>query len=393
VTVRGGQIRLPAVMMRGGTSKGLFFRGGVLPEEVAERDRVLLRALGGGDRFGSEIDGLGGATSSTSKAVVVSPSERSGSDVDYLFAQVGVRETHVDWSGSCGNLAAAVGPFAIDEGLVGSVSGTAVVRIWQVNTQKEIVAHVPTENGAALCVGDFSIDGVPYPSAPIQLDFVDPGGSVTGTLFPTGRAVDRLEIDNGGVVEATLVDAGNPCVFVEAAPLGLSALEPATELNADGALLERLERIRASAAVAMGLAPTARDAMVTSPVNPKIAVVARATAYIASDGRRVAADDVDVVIRMLSMGRFHHALPGTGGVAAGAAALVPETMVGRAVGQLRASDDVAAATTVRIGHGAGVVPLAIKLGASGDAVVVEQVTVWRSARRLMEGGILVPLAR
>jgi 2-methylaconitate cis-trans-isomerase PrpF len=392
LTARGGQIHLSAVMMRGGTSKGLFFRGGVLPEDAAERDRVLLRALGGGDRFGSEIDGLGGATSSTSKAVVVSPSERPGSDVDYLFAQIGIREARVDWSGSCGNLAAAVGPFAIDEGLLGSVSDTTVVRIWQVNTQKEIVAHVPTEDGAALYVGDFSIDGVPYPSAPIQLDFIDPGGSITGTLFPTGRVVDLLEIDDDGSVEATLVDAGNPCVFVEAALLGLTALEPATELNANGAVLARLERIRGAAAVAMGLASSAADATITSPANPKIAVVARAASYTASDGRFVKADDADVVIRMLSMGRFHHALPGTGGVAAGAAALVPETTVARLVAELRASDQVAGATTVRIGNGAGVVPLAIKLAGSGDAVVVEQVTVWRSARRLMEGGVLVPAA-
>ena len=228
------QRRFRAAFMRGGTSKGLFFGAGVLPDDPAERDRVLIRAIGGGDPYGSEIDGLGGATSSTSKAVIVSPSDRAGYDVDYLFAQVGITAAAVDWTGSCGNLAAAVGPFAIEEGMVPAAGGLTTVRIWQQNTSKAIVAHVPTQAGRVVTEGDFRIDGVPYPAAKIRLDFVDPGGSMTGRLLPSGNVVDELEVRGVGSVTATLIDAANPCVLVVGVASDPDAPGPSCQASSTG---------------------------------------------------------------------------------------------------------------------------------------------------------------
>ena len=269
---RGQQLRLPAVFMRGGTSKGLFFQGDVLPGEAAERDRILTRALGGGDPFRRQIDGLGGATSSTSKAVVVSRSTRPGFDVDYLFAQVGVESAQVDWQGSCGNLAAAVGPFAIEEGLVAALEGETLVRIWQVNTGRGIVAHVPTSGGHPRVEGAFRLDGVPHPGAEIRLDFMDPGGGLCGRLLPTGAVTDRLDVPGMGSVEVTLVDAGNPCVFVAAAAVERAGTELPDAINADPKALERLEAIRSAGAVMMGLAESARQATAERPSVPKVAI-------------------------------------------------------------------------------------------------------------------------
>jgi 2-methylaconitate isomerase len=381
----GTQWRFPAVFMRGGTSKGLFFRGGVLPAEGAERDRVLIRALGGGDPYGSEIDGLGGATSSTSKAVIVSPSARPGFDVDYQFAQVGVTAPGVDWTGSCGNLAAAVGPFAIDEGLVLPASDMTTVRIWQQNTSKAIVAHVPTHDGTAATDGDFLIDGVPYPGARIRLDFMDPGGSMTARLFPTGNVTDELTVPGLGPIRATLIDASNPCVFVAAADLGLAGTELPAQLNSDSVLLARLESVRVSAAVVMGLADTAAEATSRYPANPKLALVSPPATHVTSAGRTLQQSDVDVVARMLSMGRVHHALPGTGGIALAVAVLVHGT-----IPSLAATPP--AGDAVRIGHSSGAISVAAEVSCAAGDWMVSRATVWRSARRLMDGAVLVPVS-
>jgi len=265
---RGQQLRLPAAFMRGGTSKGLFFRGGVLPDDTLERNRILSRAIGGGDPFRKQIDGLDGATSSTSKAVVVSRSKRPGFDVDYLFAQVGVDTAHVDWQGSCGNLASAVGPFAIEEGLVEAVEGVTTVRIWQVNTGKEILAHVPTRDGQPQVEGDFKIDGVAHLGAEIKLDFMEPGGGLCGRLLPTGSVKDRLQVEGLGGIEVTMVDAGNPCVMVAAADVGLSGSELPDEINADPAALARLEAVRAAGAVRRGEDGSRSDCSTGDPRAP-----------------------------------------------------------------------------------------------------------------------------
>lgn len=378
-------LRLPAVFLRGGTSKGLFFADGVLPADPAERDRVLLRALGGGDPFGSEIDGLGGATSSTSKAVVVSPSRREGFDVDYLFAQVAVTTPTVDWSASCGNLASAVGPFAIDEGLVTATGDLTVVRIWQQNTSKEIIAHVPTSGGRVVTEGDFYLDGVPYPAAMIRLDFMNPGGSVTGRLLPTGHLVDAIDVKGIGQVRATMLDAGNPCVFVAARDLGFSGVELRSVLNSDAGALRRLEAVRAEAAVVMGLAPSADVASRDHQANPKVAIVCPPRPHTVAGGRAIETAEVDLVTRMVSMGLVHHAMPATGSTALALAALIPGTVPHEVAGN-------PAGGLVRIGHSSGIIPVEAELDGTGGNWNARRVTVWRSARRLMEGVVLVPAA-
>lgn len=379
----GGQWRFPAVFMRGGTSKGLFFRGGVLPDDPAERDRVLIRALGAGDPYGTQIDGLGGATSSTSKAVIVSRSGRPGFDVDYLFAQVSVASPTVDWAASCGNLAAAVGPFALQQGLADADGELTRVRIWQQNTAKEIVAHVPTPDGVVQSDGDFLIDGVAYPAAPIRLDFIDPGGAITGRLLPTGRPADELSVPGIGTVPATMIDASNPCVFVPAEALGFDGTELPGQVNGDRAALDRLEAVRSEAAVLMGLAANAGEASASSPANPKVALVSPPKAYTASSGRTVGQTDIDIVVRMLSMGRLHHAVPGTGGIALAVAVLIPGTTPSQAAAGHEGD-------VVRIGHSSGVLPVAADVGRPAGQWAVTRATVWRSARRLMEGTVLVP---
>jgi 2-methylaconitate cis-trans-isomerase PrpF len=371
---RGPQRRIPAALMRGGTSKGLFFLGGALPEDPRERDQLLLRALGGADPYRKQVDGVGAATSSTSKAVVVSRSSRPGFDVDYLFAQVGIDRPQVDWRGSCGNLAAAVGPFAIEEGLVPAAEGETRVRIWQVNTAREIVAHVPTADGLPLVEGDFRIDGVPHPGARIRLDFMDPGGGVTGRLLPGGGAL--------GEIEATLVDAGNPCVLVAAADVGLRGPELPDEVNADPELLAGLEAVRAAGAVAMGLAATPEQATAERPAVPKIAVLSEPTGYATTAGAEVAAADVDLVVRMLSMGRAHHAIPVTGAVAVAVAGALPGSVAAR----LRRPGD----RPLRLGHPAGVTEVEAEVEAAGASWRARRVTLGRTARRLMEGWVLVP---
>ncbi len=388
------QLRIPAVYMRGGTSKGVFFRAEDLPRDARVRERVLLRVVGSPDPYGKQIDGMGAATSSTSKVVIVSPSQRPGCDVDYLFGQVAIDRPLVDWSGNCGNLTAAVGPFALAQGWVAGAprDGTAVVRIWQANIGKRIVAHVPVLDGEAVEEGDFVLDGVAFPAAEIRIEFLDPGGGgeeggEAGALFPTGRPVDTLEVPDVGRVDATLINAGNPTVFVLASALGLRGTELQARVNGDSALLAWSEAVRAQGALAMGLVASVAEASARRLHTPKIAFVAPPQPYTTSNGRALAASDMDLAVRMLSMGQMHHAVTGTGAVALAAACAIegtlPQRLLAADVDPLR----------LRIGHPSGILRAGAQVRREGDAWTVEKAVMSRSARRLMEGWVRVPRAR
>ena len=377
------QLRIPAVYMRGGTSKGVFFRAADLPADPAERDAILMRVVGSPDPYGKQIDGMGAASSSTSKVVILAPSSRADSDVDYLFGQVAIDRPLIDWSGNCGNLTAAVGPFAIAEGWVKPPrDGPALVRIWQRNIGKRILAHVPVAGGEVVEEGSFVLDGVAFPAAEIRIEFLDPGGlgegdDSGGAMLPTGRLVDTLDVPGVGRVEATLITAGNPTVFVEAAALGLAGHELQAAVNGDRALLARSEAIRAAGAVAMGLAKTAAEASATRLHTPKIAFVARPRDYVASSGAPVAAADIDLAIRMLSMGQLHHAVTGTGAVAAAVACALEGSLPHR---MLRPGTDPLA---TRLGHPSGILTAGAAVARTRDGWAVEKAVMSRSARRLM----------
>ncbi len=385
------QLRIPAVYMRGGTSKGVFFHARDLPEDARARERLLLRVIGSPDRYGKQIDGMGGATSSTSKIVIVAPSSRADCDVEYLFGQVAIDAPIIDWSGNCGNLTTAVAPYAIGEGLVRApAEGEATVRLWQSNVGKRIVAHVPMRAGAVQEEGDFELDGVTFPAAEVRLEFLDPGADdgepgpeAPGGLFPTGRPCDRLEVPGVGELEATLIVAGNPTVFVPAAALGMRGTELQADVNGDASLLARAEAVRAHAAVAMRLAASAEEAMRTRRATPKIAVLAPAASYTAADGRRIEASQIDLLARIFSMGPLHHAMTGTGAVALAAASAIPGTLVHRLVASR-------ADARVRFGHPSGVMAVGAEADDSDGAWTVRKVVLSRSARRLMEGWVRVP---
>ena len=384
------QLKIPAIYMRGGTSKGLFFHERDLPAAGAARDAILLRAIGSPDPYGKQIDGMGGATSSTSKVVILSKSKRPDCDVDYLFGQVAIDRALVDYSGNCGNLTSAVGPFALSEGLVqGPRDGVATVRIWQANIGKRIIAHVPMRGGAVVEEGDFELDGVAFPAAEVRIEFLDPGGAEgegDGAMFPTGRVVDLLDHASGRKIEATLINAGNPTVFVEAAALGLSATERQEDVNPDGVLLGKLEALRAQGAVAMGLARSVEEASRRVLHAPKIAFVAPPRAYVTSSGRPVKEADIDLAVRIISMGRLHHAMTGTGAVAIAVAAAVPGTIVQRSLRPGTPQD------SVRFGHTAGTLRVGAEAIERDGGWVVTKAVLSRSARRLMEGWIRVPAA-
>ncbi len=377
------QLRIPAVYMRGGTSKGLFFHAKDLPPAGPARDALLLRAIGSPDPYGKQIDGMGGATSSTSKVVILSKSSRPGCDVDYLFGQVAIDRALVDYSGNCGNLTSAVGPFALSEGLVqGPRDGVASVRIWQANLGKKIIAHVPMRAGAVVEEGDFSLDGVAFPAAEIRIEFLDPGEE--GAMFPTGRPVDLLELEDGKEIEATLINAGNPTVFVEAAALGLTATERQEDINPNTELLNRLEALRARGAVAMGLAKSVEQASRSVLHVPKIAFVAPPRSYAASSGREIREGDIDLATRIISMGKLHHAMTGTGAVAIAVAAAIPGTVVQRNLRPGTRSDNVC------FGHTAGTLRVGAEAVKEGAEWVVKKAVMSRSARRLMEGWVRIP---
>ncbi|MCC8447388.1 2-methylaconitate cis-trans isomerase PrpF, partial [Xanthomonas translucens] len=334
------QLRIPATYMRGGTSKGVFFRLQDLPAAAqlpgAARDALLLRVIGSPDPYAKQIDGMGGATSSTSKTVIVAPSARADHDVDYLFGQVAIDRPFVDWSGNCGNLSAAVGPFAIAAGLVDAAriahDGMATVRIWQANIGKTILAQVPMAGGAVQESGDFELDGVTFPAAEIQLDFLDPAADedgADGAMFPTGNLVDTLEVPGVGRFAATLINAGIPTIFLDAQALGYRGTELQDAINGDAQALAGFEAIRAYGALRMGLIARLEDAA-TRQHTPKVAFVAPPADYVASSGKPVAAADIDLLVRAMSMGKLHHAMMGTAAVAIGTAAAIPGTLVNRA---------------------------------------------------------------
>ena len=384
------QIRIPATYMRGGTSKGVFFNLAELPGAAQQpgeaRDRLLLRVIGSPDPYGKHTDGMGGATSSTSKSVIVSKSDREGHDVDYLFGQVSIDQAFVDWSGNCGNLSAAVGAFAIAQGLVdaGRVpeNGVAEVRIWQVNIGKTIVNHVPIVNGAVQETGDFELDGVTFPAAEVRVDFVDPADREGGSMFPTGNLVDDLDVPGVGTFRATMINAGIPTIFLNAADLGYTGAELQDDINTDDEALARFETIRARGAVRMGLIDDVSEAA-SRQHTPKVAFVAEPASYTASSGKEVNAADIDLLVRALSMGKLHHAMMGTAAVAIGTAAAIPGTLVNLAAGGGERN-------SVRFGHPSGTLKVGAQARQENGEWHVLKASMSRSARVLMEGWVRVP---
>jgi len=385
------QTKIAATYMRGGTSKGVFFKLDDLPESArvpgAARDALLLRVIGSPDPYGKQIDGMGAATSSTSKTVIVAKSTRPDHDVDYLFGQISIDQPFVDWSGNCGNLSAAVGPFAITNGLVDPArvpqDGVAVVRIWQANIQKTIVAHVPITGGAVQETGDFELDGVTFPAAELRLEFMDPAEEGDGgSMFPTGNLVDNLEVPGVGTFKATMINSGIPTIFLEADALGYSGTELQDAINGDTAALSRFETIRAHGALRMGLIKDLAEAA-SRQHTPKIAFVAPPKEYISSSGKKIGTSDIDVLVRALSMGKLHHAMMGTASVAIATAAAVPGTLVNLAAGGGERDN-------VCFGHPSGT----LRVGAQAQLVdgdwKVTKAIMSRSARVLMEGRVHVP---
>lgn len=381
------QLKIPAVLMRGGTSKGLFFRADSLPQNAEQCNRILLRAIGSPDPYGKQIDGIGGGTSSTSKIVIVGKSERQDADVDYLFGHVAIGDALIDYSGNCGNLTAAVGPFAIEEKLVDATEGVTTVRIWQANIDKHIVAHVPVRNGQPVVEDDFQFDGVAFPGAEIKLEFLDPAGGSSGKLFPTGNKTDTLDIPEIGKLKVTLIDVGNPTVFVKAKDLDLSGLEMPEQINHNPELLRRFELIRAHAAVAMGLAESIEQATAERPATPKISFVAKPADYTSSAGKGIAKGEYDLAARIVSMGKLHHAYTGTGAIALAVAANVTGTVVAQTLGKA-----LSGGRELRFGQPSGITVMGAEVSGKGNDWQVAKVVMSRSARRLMEGFALVPQA-
>ncbi len=387
------QIRVPATYMRGGTSKGVFFRLQDLPPSAQvpgiARDRFLMRVIGSPDPYAKQTDGMGAATSSTSKTVIISKSDRPDHDVDYLFGQMSIETPFVDWSGNCGNLTSAVGPFAISNGLIDPAriphNGVAVVRIWQANIGKTIVSHVPITDGQVQETGDFELDGVTFPAAEIQLEFMDPAADEDGgggAMFPTGNLVDDLEVPGVGTLKATMINAGIPTVFVNADAIGLTGTELQGDINNDARLLSMFETIRAHGSVRMGLIGDISEASGRQH-TPKVAFVAPARTYTASSGKVIDVTHIDLLVRALSMGKLHHAMMGTAAVAIGTAAAIPGTLVNRAAGG-------GPREAVRFGHPSGTLRVGAEAIQQGTEWVVRKAIMSRSARVLMEGTVRVP---
>ncbi|MBM4228984.1 MAG: 2-methylaconitate cis-trans isomerase PrpF [Gammaproteobacteria bacterium] len=388
------QIKVAATYMRGGTSKGVFFRLEDLPPSCQQpgeaRDRFLLRVIGSPDPYGKQIDGMGGGSSSTSKTVILARSTRPDHDVDYLFGQVSIDKAFVEWSGNCGNLTAGVGAFAVSNGLIDPAriprDGLCTVRIWQVNIGKTIIAHVPITAGEVQETGDFELDGVTFPAAEVQIEFLDPAdegeGDGGGAMFPTGNLVDDFEVPGVGTLKATMINAGIPTVFVNAADIGYTGAELQDDINGDAQALAKFETIRAHASLRMGLIKSLDEAAKRQH-TPKVAFVAAPRDYVASSGKPVAAGDVDLLVRALSMGKLHHAMMGTAAVAIGTAAAIPGTLVNTAAGG-------GARSQVRFGHPSGTLRVGAEAGQVNGEWTVKKAIMSRSARVLMEGFVRVP---
>ena len=386
------QIKIPATYMRGGTSKGVFFKLDDLPEAAQQagrvRDQLLLRVIGSPDPYAKQIDGMGGATSSTSKTVILAKSKQPEHDVDYLFGQVSIDQPFVDWSGNCGNLTAAVGSFAISNGLVDATripeNGICTVRIWQVNIQKTIIAHVPITQGQVQETGDFELDGVTFPAAEVQIEFLDPAddGEDGGAMFPTGNLVDTLEVPEIGRFQATFINAGIPTIFLNAEDIGYTGSELQDAINGDAKALARFETIRAYGAKQMGLIQDISEAA-SRQHTPKIAFVSKPKQYVSSSGKTITEQDTDLLVRALSMGKLHHAMMGTAAVAIGTAAAIPGTLVNLAAGG-------GAREAVRFGHPSGTLRVGAQAIQEKGQWVVKKAVMSRSARVLMEGWVRIP---
>lgn len=386
------QIKIPATYMRGGTSKGIFFKLDDLPEAAQQagrvRDQLLLRVIGSPDPYAKQIDGMGGATSSTSKTVILAKSQQPEHDVDYLFGQVSIDQPFVDWSGNCGNLTAAVGSFAISNGLVDAAripeNGICTVRIWQVNIQKTIIAHVPITQGQVQETGDFELDGVTFPAAEVQIEFLDPAddGEDGGAMFPTGNLVDTLEVPEIGRFQATFINAGIPTIFLNAEDIGYTGSELQDAINGDAKALARFETIRAHGAKQMGLIQDISEAA-SRQHTPKIAFVSKPKQYVSSSGKTITEQDTDLLVRALSMGKLHHAMMGTAAVAIGTAAAIPGTLVNLAAGG-------GAREAVRFGHPSGTLRVGAQAIQEKGQWVVKKAVMSRSARVLMEGWVRIP---
>jgi probable AcnD-accessory protein PrpF len=382
------QIQIPATYMRGGTSKGVFFSLTDLPAAAQQpgpiRDQLLLRVIGSPDPYGKQTDGMGGATSSTSKTVILSKSQQPGHDVDYLFGQVAIDKAFVDWSGNCGNLTAAVGAFAIRSGLVAAEriphDGVAEVRIWQANIHKTIIARIPVTAGEVQETGDFELDGVTFPAAEVQIEFIDPVGDAA--MFPTGKLVDQLEVPDIGTFDVTMINAGIPTIFLKAADLGYQGTELQADINGDPKALERFETIRAHGAVKMGLIKTVEEAAGRQH-TPKVAIVAPPQAYQSSSGKQITQMDIDLNVRAMSMGLLHHAMMGTAAVAIATASAIPGTLVNLAAGGGNR-------TGVRFGHPSGTLKVGAEVALSEGDWKANKVIMSRSARVLMDGRVHVP---
>jgi hypothetical protein len=383
------QIRIPATYMRGGTSKGVFFRLDDLPEAARKpgeaRDRLLMRVIGSPDPYQKQIDGMGGGTSSTSKTVILAKSESPDHDVDYLFGQVAIDRAFVDWSGNCGNLSAAVGPFAVANGLVDPAripdNGVVEVRVWQVNIGKTIVCQVPITDGEVQETGDFELDGVTFPAAEVPVAFKDPADG-EGAIFPTGNLVDDLEVPGVGTLKATLINAGIPTIFVNAADIGYTGSELQEAINGDAEALARFEAIRAHGAVKMGLIEDVAEAAGRQH-TPKVAFVAPPASYTASSGKRVEAGEIDLLVRALSMGKLHHAMMGTAAVAIASAAAIEGTLVNLAAGGGKRN-------AVTFGHPSGTLRVGAEASLTEGRWVIDEAVMSRSARVLMEGFVRIP---
>lgn len=386
------QIKIPATYMRGGTSKGVFFKLDDLPSAAQQagaiRDQLLLRVIGSPDPYGKQIDGMGGASSSTSKTVILAKSSQPNHDVDYLFGQVAIDRAFVDWSGNCGNLTAAVGAFAISNGLVSAEripeNGLCTVRIWQANIQKTIIAHVPMSHGQVQETGDFELDGVTFPAAEVQIEFLDPAddGEDGSAMFPTGNVVDTFNVPNIGTFQATFINAGIPTIFLNAEEIGYAGTELQDVINGNAEALARFETIRAYGAKQMGLIEDISEAEKRQH-TPKIAFVAKPKVYISSSGKQIQTEDVDLLVRALSMGKLHHAMMGTAAVAIGTAAAIPGTLVNLAAGG-------GVREAVRFGHPSGTLRVGAQAVQESGQWQVKKAVMSRSARVLMEGWVRIP---